>query len=78
MVNPSALNMKDLIKDKFLIWFYVILIVIFGLLYYFGEERTRKFEEEGFTLCPYKSLEVWQKQCERQMTVIEKVRGEFK
>lgn len=50
-------------KDKFLVNFYIFLFVIFLICYYFGEERTRKFENEGFELCKINGIETWVRSC---------------
>lgn len=46
-------------KDKFLIRFYCLLIIVFLSLYYVGETRSRHWREMGFTLCKKNGLEMW-------------------
>nr|QMP83226.1 MAG: hypothetical protein [Caudoviricetes sp.] len=53
-------------KDKFLVRFYILLIITFFIFYYFGEERTRKFERERFVVCNTKGRDIWVKNCDHK------------
>lgn len=56
-----------MIKDKKYITILITAIVLMlSLFYYFGEERTRHFEEEGMVVCKKNKLEIWTSVCDSQ------------
>lgn len=69
------MNNKD---KKFFTWLYILYVIFFCIIVYLGESRTRKFQKEGFTLCPYKGMEIWKKECPKEMNFIEKLRRELR
>lgn len=66
-------NLNWIVKDKFLRWFYLILIALFGVVYYFGQERNRRLEEQGFSLCYIKGRDTWVHNCVEDKNFIEKL-----
>ncbi len=66
-------------EDKrFVTWLCIIIIVVLNIFYYLGEERSRKFEKEGFVVCNIKGRDTWVKSCKEGPSIFQKVIGEFK
>lgn len=67
--------MDWLFKDKFLKRFYILLLMIFCLVYYIGQERNRRLEEQGFVLCYVKGRDVWVQECNEDKSFLKEMFG---
>lgn len=62
-----------MVKDKWLIRFYIFLILVFLSIYYTGEARNRRLKELGFKICEINGIQTWSDRCPEEKGLIQQI-----